>query len=163
MSTIRCLGVDRSQWVVRVEYRDDMDQRRGQWQVDYDRVQHRVYQRGRTLDPRVVRQWMNAVAEHALPGTRRVADVGAGTGRFAAALAERLDASVIGVEPSIEMLKRAAEENPHPRVSYVVGPAETIPIASATIDLVFLSMVVHHLDDLSTAASEFARVHRTSR
>lgn len=140
--------------------RDDVDRKRSQWQVDYDRVQHGVYQRGRALDPRVVRQWMDAVAEHALPGTRRVVDVGAGTGRFAAALAERLDASVIGVEPSMEMLKRAVQEHPHPRVSYVAGRAEAIPVASATIDLAFVSMVVHHLDDLSAAVAEFARVTR---
>lgn len=137
-----------------------MDEQRGRWRVDYDRVQHGVYQRGRALDPRVVRQWVDAVAGRVLPGTFRVLDVGAGTGRFAAALAERLDASVIGVEPSMEMLKRAVQEHSHPRVSYVAGRAEAIPVATATVDLVFLSMVVHHLDDLSRAAAEFARVTR---
>ena len=136
----------------------DVGEKTDGWRVDYDRVQHEVYQRGRTLAPEVIRQWVDAVAEHAPPRTERVADVGAGTGRFTPALAERLGASVVGVEPSIEMVKRAMQDRSLAGVSYVVGRAEKIPIADAAVDLVFLSMVAHHLDDMSSAAGEVARV-----
>lgn len=135
-----------------------MAARGDQWQVDYNRVQHDVYARGRELAPAVIQGWVDAVVDHAPSVTDRVADVGAGVGRFSVPLAEALSASVIAVEPSIKMLERAAAERPHPRVSYVVGRAEQLPTANGAVDVVFLSMVAHHLPDLPLAASELARV-----
>lgn len=137
-----------------------MVSRAGRWRVDYDRVQHQVYAQGRGLAPGVIQQWVDAVAGHAPDRTTLVADVGAGTGRFSPALAEGLQASVVAIEPSVKMLQQAVAESVHARVSHVAGRAEQLPVVESVFDVVFLSMVAHHFQDLARAASEIARTAR---
>lgn len=141
-------------------YRAGMVSRADRWRVDYDRVQHQVYAQGRRLAPGVIRQWVDAVAGHAPDGTALVADVGAGTGRFSPALAEGLQASVVAIEPSVKMLQQAVAESVPARVSHVAGRAEQLPLVGGVFDVVFLSMVAHHLQDLDRVASEIARTTR---
>lgn len=128
--------------------------------VDYDRRQHEVYQRGRALSRDVVDLWMQRVQHHVPAGIGWVADVGAGTGRFCPPLGETLDAAVVGVDPSIEMLRHARRDNGHEHVRYVAGRAERLPLAPDSVDVAFLSMVAHHLRDLHAVASELTRVSR---
>lgn len=83
---------------------------------------------------------------------RRVLDVGCGTGRATAALAER-GARVWGVEPEEEMAARARE-----RVSTVkVAPAERLPFKDGWFERVLMWLVVH-LVDRPQAFAEAARV-----
>ena len=85
----------------------------------------------------------------------RAVDVGAGTGLSARALL-RCAATVVGVDPSTEML-RAAFRNP--AVRYVGGAAEGLPLASSSFELATVSAAFHwcHHDAL---LSELARVVR---
>jgi ubiquinone/menaquinone biosynthesis C-methylase UbiE len=94
------------------------------------------------------------VAEGELRG-RRVLDVGCGTGRLAAALAER-GAKVWGVEPSAEMLARAREAAGR-TVGLKQGRAEELPFKDGWFDRVVLRLVVHLLDR-PRALPELARV-----
>ena len=96
----------------------------------------------------------------ALPAGARVLDLGCGTGRFSQALAVYFDAEVIGVDPSIKMLERAREKQNGARVRYVEGKAEAIPVESASIDLIFMSMSFHHFADQRAAARECRRALR---
>lgn len=128
------------------------------WHVDYDRAQHQTYAQGRQLAPDIIQLWVDAVAAHAPASTTLVVDVGAGTGRFSPALAEALQAPVFAIEPSARMREQAASASGHPRVSYVAGAAEQLPVASGVADVVFLSMVAHHIVDLDRAAGEIARI-----
>ena len=84
--------------------------------------------------------------------------MGCGTGRFAEALAERLRAKVLGIDPSAKMLSVARDEIDNPRVRLVRGAAEGLPLAREAVDIVFLSMVYHHIVGKADAALEFARV-----
>ena len=59
--------------------------------------------------------------------------------RFSAAIARWLDTAVIGVDPSLEML-RAAQDSAG--VSYLLGRAEAIPLAGSTCDFAWLSTVI---------------------
>jgi SAM-dependent methyltransferase len=92
-------------------------------------------------------------------GVRVVLDLGAGTGRFSALLADLFPAAVVAVEPAWSMLARR-EAGARPPVHYVVGAAEALPLATARIDLAFLSMVYHHLADVPSALAELQRVVR---
>src|SRR5436853_5747905 len=89
-----------------------------------------VYDRGRPSYPREAIDWM-------IPAqARRVADVGAGTGKLTRQLRERgLD--VIAVEPSAgmrEQLRRAV-----PGVPVLGGTAERIPLTYGAVDVVLVA------------------------
>ncbi len=89
---------------------------------------------------------------------QRVLDVGCGTGALAAALADRADAKVWGVEPSAEM--RAVARSRLPRgVGLREGTAEVLPFRDGWFDAVVFSLVVH-LVDRERAFAEAARVLR---
>ncbi len=123
--------------------------------VDYDK-QAGVYDRARELTPEGTAAWMVAARRHA-PSAERILDLGSGTGRFSAALADAFEADVIAVEPSAGMRGQAAAK-PHDRVHVIAGAAEAIPLADATIHLAWLSNVIHHFDDMHAAAGELRRV-----
>jgi ubiquinone/menaquinone biosynthesis C-methylase UbiE len=86
---------------------------------------------------------------------RRVLDVGCGTGRLAAAIAER-GARVWGVDPSEQML-RQARANASGKAAFKEGRAEALPFKDGWFDRAVLRLVVH-LVDRPRALREVARV-----
>lgn len=88
---------------------------------------------------------------------RRVLEVGCGTGRLAAALADR-GARVWGVDPSAEMLARA-RENAGRRARFKEARAEALPFKDGWFERAVLRLAVH-LVDRSRALPELARVLR---
>jgi ubiquinone/menaquinone biosynthesis C-methylase UbiE len=76
---------------------------------------------------------------------RRVLDVGCGTGRLAALLAERHLCRVWGVDVSPEMLAVARERVPR-GVGLKLARAEDLPFRDATFERAAMTLVVHHLD-----------------
>ena len=89
----------------------------------------------------------------------RVVDLGCGTGRFLSLLGEAFEAEVVGVEPSFKMLERAAEKSLTPG-RLVSASAEALPLADESADIIFLSMVFHHIRNLDAFAAECGRVLR---
>jgi ubiquinone/menaquinone biosynthesis C-methylase UbiE len=130
--------------------------------MDYDKTDiPQTYKQGRDLGPAMTELWMNTVASHVDARTVRwVLDLGCGTGRFSQALAKRFDAVVIGLDPSGKMLAEAQRDLNRARVFYSCGFAEALPLASDSIDLVFISMVFHHFKDPQAVARECRRILR---
>jgi ubiquinone/menaquinone biosynthesis C-methylase UbiE len=129
--------------------------------VDYDQHQYRVYAAGRALSPARAELWSRAYAKHLDPtGRLTVLDLGSGTGMYSQLLAETLDAEVVGVEPSVRMRELAEREHAHPRVRYLPGSAEQIPLPEASCDAALLSDVAHHIADHDACARELRRVVR---
>jgi ubiquinone/menaquinone biosynthesis C-methylase UbiE len=130
--------------------------------MDYDLTEiPAAYDRGREHGPALLDQWMDVVGFHL--GTRtiaRVLDLGCGTGRFSNSLFVRFDADVIGLDPSRKMLAEARAKPHARRVRYARGTAEALPLRAASIDLVFISMSLHHFTDAALAARECRRVIR---
>jgi len=93
------------------------------------------------------------------PAIRRVLDLGCGTGRFTGLLADLYGTAVIGVEPSHGMLAGREPLDPT-RAGFLAAAAEALPLAPGAIDLVFLSLVYHHLRAPSAAVAELRRVVR---
>ena len=117
-----------------------------------------AYDAGRGYSPYKMKFWMERVG--AATGPRQfdtILDVGCGTGRFTWPLATHFSAHVIGVDPSEKMLVEACQKSLR-GVEFHRAPAEGLPIEDSTIDLVFLSMVMHHFDDQVAAVGEFYRV-----
>jgi SAM-dependent methyltransferase len=117
-----------------------------------------AYKQGRQLPREATDVWADALAELVpLDRARLVVDLGCGTGRFTTMLAERSGARVIGVDPSLAMLAEcdAARD---PRVRVLAAAAETLPLRTGSADVVFLSMVYHHLASVRQAVDELRRV-----
>jgi ubiquinone/menaquinone biosynthesis C-methylase UbiE len=124
--------------------------------VDYDEMSSR-YDQGRRLDDWQVEPLRAVLREHLADDAARVMDLGSGTGQWSGRLARWLGVDVVGIEPSVGMLAHA------PRVAGVVsaaGRAERIPLRDGCVDAAWLSVVVHHFDDLAAAAHEVRRVVR---
>jgi SAM-dependent methyltransferase len=87
-------------------------------------------------------------------GSLRVLDLGAGTGKLTALLAE-LGAEVTAVEPDPAMLEEL--DRGLPSVRALAGSAEQIPLPDASVDAVLCGQSLHWFD-LSRALPEIARV-----
>ncbi|HEY7083905.1 MAG TPA: methyltransferase domain-containing protein [Hyphomicrobiaceae bacterium] len=131
--------------------------------MDYDQTKiAATYDAARGYAPDVLGLWLDRVAAHAPAGPQIILDVGCGTGRFTHPLAERFQARVIGVDPSLKMLKAAGSKPSSDRVEFRRASAEALPSADGSVDLVFMSMTLHHLADRPRAARECRRVLRAS-
>jgi SAM-dependent methyltransferase len=86
---------------------------------------------------------------------RRVLEVGCGTGRLAAALAEREAAKVWAVDPSPEMLA-VAKERAGRGVTFKEARAERLPFKDGWFERAAMTLVVHVLD----RPRAFAELHR---
>jgi ubiquinone/menaquinone biosynthesis C-methylase UbiE len=131
--------------------------------MDYDRTKiPEVYNQGRDHGPAFLDQWMRVVGgEVRHTDIYDILDLGCGTGRFSNGLATHFKANLIGIDPSMKMLLQAVTNRSNNRVVYVNGVAEAIPLASSSVDLIFISMIFHHLKDPQEAAEECYRVARS--
>src|SRR5258708_3064417 len=102
------------------------------------------YDRGRDHGPEILELWMNTVSSHLDGAPSTILDLGCGTGRFSNALAVRFDAEVIGLDPSKKMLAQTLEKHGDPRVRYLHGCGEAIPLPDNSVDLIIMSMIFHH-------------------
>src|SRR5207247_2659077 len=92
--------------------------------------------------------------------TKTILDLGCGTGRFSQALAKQFNAELIGIDPSIRMLREALARPTRERLLYASGTAEALPLFDDSIDMIFISMVFHHFTDREMVARECCRVLR---
>lgn len=89
-----------------------------------------------------------------------IIDLSCGTGRYSRTLADTFDARVTGIDPSAKMLAQARIKHDDDRLAFRSGSAEALPVETAGADLVFMSMVDHHLTEPGKAARE---IHRALR
>ena len=113
----------------------------------FGRTAH-LYERGRPPYPATALDWLLP------PGSPRVVDVGAGTGKLTRHLAGRgLD--VVAVDPSERML--AQLRRVLPEVPAHLGSAEAIPLPDDSVDVVLIAQAWHWVDR-ARAVPEIARV-----
>jgi SAM-dependent methyltransferase len=109
----------------------------------------------RPLDHGALELIERLVREAGLAG-RRVLDVGCGTGRLAALLAEQHGARAWGVDPSPEMLA-VAERRRTRAVEFMLGRAEELPFPDREFERAVMFLVVQHVGR-EQAFREIARV-----
>ena len=130
--------------------------------MDYDKTNvPSTYDAGRDTSPEAKASFLGAFA--AKTGTDvidRIIDIGCRTGRYTQALSEIFGADVLGVEPSEKMREQAEGKATSPRLSFTAGSGNQIPAPDGSTDLIFMSMVIHHLPDIAATAAECARVLR---
>ncbi|MBV9766699.1 MAG: class I SAM-dependent methyltransferase [Acidobacteriaceae bacterium] len=117
-----------------------------------------TYDHARALPRASLRQWLDRISYYLRrKRIRNIIDVGCGTGRFSEALSKYFHATVYAVDPSEKMLSVARKKHPR-NIKFMQGAAERLPVPDASMDVVFLSMVLHHIVDKKKACSEFHRV-----
>lgn len=125
--------------------------------VDFDRIAP-AYDAGRDLSDQALELWRRPLLRHLPePASLPALDLGCGTGRFTAAIAGWLGKTIIGIDPSPQMLRSAPAA---PGGAYLLGRAENLPLAESTCEFAWLSTVIHHFDDLGCVAAELRRVVR---
>ena len=126
--------------------------------MDYDQTDMpAVYEAGRAYSSQVLSLWLSVVSRWVPNGASVILDLGCGTGRYSAALADLFNARVIAVDPSAKMLAQARKKSAG-RVYYARAAAETLPLPDEFADMIFMSMVFHHFDDREQAVRECRRV-----
>jgi len=120
------------------------------------------YDKARERSPEVLAGWAASVAAHVpdARAIRTILDLGCGTGRFSGVLRSEFDATVVGVDPSSRMLRRARAKSNASRVHLLRATGEAMPLTDDAVDLVFAPMVLHHFGDVSAALAESRRVLR---
>ena len=127
-------------------------------EMDYDKTRiAQDYDAARTIPAARLKVWEDRFRAH-VPTARDILDLGCGTGRFSQMLADLYGARVIGVDPSETMLAQARRKAPG--LTFLVGAGERLPLEDASIDLVFISLVYHHLADPAQTARACFRVLR---
>lgn len=130
--------------------------------MDYDKTDMAaVYDSARGYHPDILRQWLEVFSAYApKDGVSRIVDLGCGTGRFSEPLAIHFEADVIGIDPSEKMLEEARKKIHRRGVVFEQASGETLPVEDDSTDMVFMSMVFHHLPDPRRTARECYRVLR---
>ena len=128
--------------------------------IDYDAAAL-GFEHGRGLSLDAIDAWRDTLVPYlSASEPARILDLGSGTGVFAWAFVQWFDAEVIGIEPSAGMRKQARLRRTDPRITYVGGDGEHIPLRPASCDAAWLSTVIHHIPDLPACAMELRRVLR---
>ncbi|MEH2204800.1 MAG: class I SAM-dependent methyltransferase [Nostoc sp.] len=85
-----------------------------------------------------------------------IADIGAGTGGYSLALANK-GFFVNAVEPSVVMQKQAVE---HQQIKWFTCYAENLPLPDQSVDAVVSILAIHHFSHLAKAFQEMHRIIR---
>ncbi|MCG8690230.1 MAG: class I SAM-dependent methyltransferase [Minwuiales bacterium] len=130
--------------------------------MDYDNTNiAAVYDSGRGYNPEILRQWLKLLSDHVpKDGISRIIDLGCGTGRFTEPLSVHFEAEVIGIDPSEKMLEQARRKNSGSAVSFKQASGGNLPLEERSTDMVFMSMVFHHLPDPEHTMLECHRILR---
>ena len=115
----------------------------------------RLGQFHRDLADRAVRSAL-AVA----PAPERVLDVGSGTGYALRQLAAAAPGAreLTGVDAAAGMVRVAREASDDPRLTFIEGTAEQLPLPGASVDLVISTTSFDHWADQGAGLAECARV-----
>lgn len=134
---------------------------------DYPRIEEAFGALADTsLSPRGPGMLFQIVRELDLPPDSVALDVGCGEGRHAVRLAIHFGFEVLGIDPVQRHLDLAREarrdevDEISSRLSFSRGSATDLPVADASVDLVWCRDVLVHVADLDRAYAEFARVLR---
>ena len=126
--------------------------------ISYDEGMAAAFKAVREISRDGLSEWRDAVGRHLRPAPgMTLVDIGAGTGVFASAFRDWFGLRVVAVEPSAAMREHIPRK---PGIEVLAGDAGALPLADASADGAWLSLVIHHILDLEGAAREIRRVLR---
>lgn len=119
-----------------------------------------------SLAPRGPEMLLQVVRELDLRPDAVALDVGCGSGEHSFRLATHFGLQVLGVDPvqrHLDLAREARRDVPEEiasRVTFGRGSASDLPVADASVDLLWCRDVLVHVESLDDAYAEFARVLR---
>ncbi len=117
------------------------------------------YDKGRVLSEQNMDMWLGLVSKlSGMSEGARVLDLGCGTGRFSIPLMTRLRFCVTGADSSREMLEKARENDTDDLVQWNLEDAQHLTHSEDSFDGVFMSHLLHHVDDPPQVIDECWRV-----
>lgn len=116
----------------------------------------------RHLGPVLFEPYAREVARRLPPGTARVLEIAAGTGRVSRRLLDALpaDASLIATDLNETMLARAQALIADPRVTWRAADAQALPLDAGAVDAVVCQFGLMFVPDKPLALREMRRVLR---
>lgn len=111
----------------------------------------KTYAQTRKSDLRITEKLLEILASSQ---ASTIADIGAGAGSYANALAE-CGYLVLAIEPSKTMRSQAIV---HPTVTWIDGYAENLPLPDQAVDAAIIMLTLHHFLDYRQALNEIHRV-----
>jgi ubiquinone/menaquinone biosynthesis C-methylase UbiE len=126
--------------------------------ADYSRIAS-FYDKGRPISEQNMDLWLELIVKSSrMSEGARVLDLGCGTGRFSIPMATRLHFRVTGADSSSEMLEKAREKDTSRLVQWDREDAQQLVYPDESFDIVFMSHLMHHVDDPYQVLSECQRV-----
>jgi len=117
----------------------------------------------KSLDPRGPDMLYDIVAALQLDESAHVLDLGCGDAKYAFELARRFGFSVLGIDPLPHPVEPGDQaQTTKQRVRIEAGRAEQLPVADASIDLIWCRDMLVHIEDLVGVFAECRRVLRSS-
>ncbi len=128
--------------------------------ADYSRIAS-VYDKGRSLPDELVDLWIRLLSRYVddLAHTR-ILDLGCGTGRFTVAMATQLRCHVTGADSSEEMLSKARDKDSNNLIEWDCQDAQNLTYDDESFDMVFMSHLLHHVDDAYGVIGKCFRILR---
>jgi ubiquinone/menaquinone biosynthesis C-methylase UbiE len=120
--------------------------------IDYDIVKD-IYDEVRVGDPEMVLRILSGVS---LTSDSLVLDVGCGTGNNTLLFQRAVKTRTIGIDFSYGMLLKAKEKQSP--IVFTQAPAENLPFRRNIIDFIFMTEVIHHIENVNSSISEMNRV-----
>lgn len=121
--------------------------------ADYD-VIGKTYAQTRRSDPRISKKLLEILTCSQVSKVAKIADIGAGTGSYALALAES-GYHVLAIEPSATMRSQAIA---HPSIQWIDGYAENLPLPNQVAEAAIVMLAFHHFQDYCRALREMHRI-----
>ena len=101
---------------------------------------------------------LSKIIEHGKIDSRcTILDVGCGTGRFPLGISAMKNPIICGLEPSIEMLKRAVAKDKSRNILWVLGDGQKLPFRDGFFDCIYMTLVIHHMENKEMAFREIYR------
>lgn len=126
--------------------------------IDYDDQTATAYKAVREIPRDGLAEWREAIRRHLRPAPgMTLVDIGAGTGQFSSAFSDWFGVGIVAVEPSAAMRARIPSSE---GIRVLEGDACDLPLPDESADGAWLSLVIHHISDLTVAAHEIRRVLR---
>ena len=123
----------------------------------YDNFNYQGYWQGRSYENLSEKRALKRLLKF-IPKKGTIADIGSGYGRLTDTYLNLFE-KIYLVDPSPELLKQAKIKLANqPKIKFLKGQAEKIPLKDNSLDAILMIRVSHHLPNLEKAISEIKRV-----